>query len=311
MRQQPGKRWSRRVTERSNALDVEPGVFTWRDPQRIAQSLKRCALQSTRRKGTPYQSAMSMLTFYINRAGRQLSPAQRAILNKAKGELRSMCERESVAPAVRRTSRTPPRQRHLIAAAFHEAGHAVAAYHQHVRLRRISIGRDDDKALGWLELWPTRAGSDRAGDFSRANAVERNIIVLLAGAQAERMSIGRPNPRGGGLDFYEAIRQAGHVCRTSEEMSAYLRWLQLRVRALVETETWRRPIEALAAHLLQRRQLGARETRAIIRGAIPPQGAARGVDSPHSRERDADLPRSYTRWSRLMRSIASTLHQPH
>jgi len=223
MRQQPGKRWSRRVTERSNALDVEPGVFTWRDPQRIAQSLKRCALQSTRRKGTPYQSAMSMLTFYINRAGRQLSPAQRAILNKAKGELRSVFERDSAAPAVRRTSRTPPRQRRLISAAFHEAGHAVAAYHLHVRLRRISIGNDKDKALGWLELWPTHAGSGQAADVSTANAVERNIIVLLAGARAERMAIGRPNYRSNGLDFYEALRQAGHICRTGEEMSAYLR----------------------------------------------------------------------------------------
>lgn len=94
-RRTPGKRWSQRVTERSSALDLEPGVFTWRDPRRIARSLKRSALQSTRRKGTSYQSAMSMLTFYINRAGRQLSPARRAILNKAKSELRTVFGRDS------------------------------------------------------------------------------------------------------------------------------------------------------------------------------------------------------------------------
>jgi hypothetical protein len=78
------------VTERSNALDLEPGVFTWRNPRRIAESLKRSALASTRRKGTPYQSAMSMLTFYINRAGRQLTPARRTVLDKAKDELHSI-----------------------------------------------------------------------------------------------------------------------------------------------------------------------------------------------------------------------------
>jgi hypothetical protein len=109
LRRKPGTRWSQRVTERSNALDLEPGVFTWRDPRQIARSLKRSALQSTRRKGTPYQSAMSMLTFYINRAGRQLGPAQRAILKRAKGELRRVFERDS-ALGSRSASPTSPRQ---------------------------------------------------------------------------------------------------------------------------------------------------------------------------------------------------------
>ena len=110
-RRTSGKRWSQRVTERSSALDLEPGVFTWHDPRRIARSLKRSALQSTRRKGTPYQSAMSMLTFYINRAGRQLSPTRRAILNKAKGELHSVFGRDSAVAAVRGVSRTSRPQR--------------------------------------------------------------------------------------------------------------------------------------------------------------------------------------------------------
>jgi hypothetical protein len=81
-------RWSARVTTHSNALDLEPGVFTWHDPHRIAASLKRSAEQSTRRKTTPFQSAMSMLTFYINRAGRSLSADQRRVLERAKVELR-------------------------------------------------------------------------------------------------------------------------------------------------------------------------------------------------------------------------------
>jgi hypothetical protein len=78
------------VTERSNALDLEPGVFTRSDPKSIARSLKRSAERSRRRKSEPYRSAMSMLTFYINRAGTQLSSAQRARLEKAKEELRRL-----------------------------------------------------------------------------------------------------------------------------------------------------------------------------------------------------------------------------
>lgn len=80
--------WSQEVTRTSNALDLEPGVFTWDDPVRIAQSLKRSAETSTRRKGTPLQSAMSMLNFYINRAGRNLPDERRQVLQRAKAELR-------------------------------------------------------------------------------------------------------------------------------------------------------------------------------------------------------------------------------
>jgi uncharacterized protein DUF3175 len=85
----PG-RWSRQVTEESNALDLEPGVFALADPRAIARSLKRSAERSQRRKTTPFRSAMSMLTFYINRAGRQLTKAQRTRLEKAKNELRAL-----------------------------------------------------------------------------------------------------------------------------------------------------------------------------------------------------------------------------
>jgi putative cell wall-binding protein len=80
--------WSGRVTRSSNALDLRARIFTSRDPRRIALSLKRSAESSKRRKSTPYQSAMSMLTFYINRAGKALPARQKAILQRAKQELR-------------------------------------------------------------------------------------------------------------------------------------------------------------------------------------------------------------------------------
>ena len=82
------RRWSAQVTKRSNALDLERDVFKRKDPHRMALSLKRSAERSKRRKGTPYQSAMSMLNFYINRAGKNLPKRQKQILERAKGELR-------------------------------------------------------------------------------------------------------------------------------------------------------------------------------------------------------------------------------
>lgn len=83
-------RWSQEVTRTSNALDLDAGVFSWGDPRKIAHSLKRSADTSERRKASPFASAMSMLNFYINRAGKTLPPAQRAILEKAKDELRDL-----------------------------------------------------------------------------------------------------------------------------------------------------------------------------------------------------------------------------
>jgi hypothetical protein len=82
------KRWSGEVTRRSNALDLEEGVFRHDDPHEVALSLKRSAEESERRKGTPYQSAMSMLTFYLNRAGKDLPEKQKHVLERAKCELR-------------------------------------------------------------------------------------------------------------------------------------------------------------------------------------------------------------------------------
>jgi len=84
------KYWSGKVTKESNALDLERGVFTWGNPQKIAQSLKHSAEASARRKGAPYQSAMSMLNFYLNRAGKNLPASRRRVLNQAKIELRKL-----------------------------------------------------------------------------------------------------------------------------------------------------------------------------------------------------------------------------
>jgi hypothetical protein len=83
-------RWSQRVTTTSDALDLDPGVFTWKDPRRIARSLRRSADCSRRRKSSPHASAMSMLTFYLNRAGKALPASQRRVLERAKGELRRL-----------------------------------------------------------------------------------------------------------------------------------------------------------------------------------------------------------------------------
>jgi len=89
-----GRRWSARVTRESDALDLERGVFTKRDPKRIAASLKRSAERSRRRKADPYRSALSMLTFYINRAGKNLPASRRRTLQRAKGELRKQFGRD-------------------------------------------------------------------------------------------------------------------------------------------------------------------------------------------------------------------------
>ena len=107
------KRWSQRVTETSDALTLDKGVFK-REPAAIARSLKRSAERSNRRKSTPFRSAMSMLTFYGNRAGRTLSAAERRKIDAAKDELRKLYGKRSSTPRpatkksknVRRTRRS-------------------------------------------------------------------------------------------------------------------------------------------------------------------------------------------------------------
>ena len=87
-------KWSAEVTEHSDALDLESGVFKLRSAAAIARSLKRSAEHSRRRKSSPYRSAMSMLTFYVNRAGKNLTAAQRRRLEAAKVELRKLFDKE-------------------------------------------------------------------------------------------------------------------------------------------------------------------------------------------------------------------------
>jgi len=84
------QKWSARVTAHSNAMDLEKDIFKSKDPDKIARSLKHSAEESHRRKGSPFQSAMSMLNFYENRAGKNLSKRQRAPLEKAKNKLRKL-----------------------------------------------------------------------------------------------------------------------------------------------------------------------------------------------------------------------------
>lgn len=88
------RKWSAKVTKTSDALDLKREIFKSHDPKQIAKSLKNSASRSRRKKGTPYQSAMSMLNFYINRAGRNLPKQQKEVLEQAKGELRSVFGKE-------------------------------------------------------------------------------------------------------------------------------------------------------------------------------------------------------------------------
>jgi hypothetical protein len=90
----PKKKWSHHVMETSDALDLQSGIFKSKDPKKIARSLKRSAEKSKRKKGTPFQSAMSMLNFYINRAGKHLSAKEKQPLEKAKPELRKVFGKE-------------------------------------------------------------------------------------------------------------------------------------------------------------------------------------------------------------------------
>jgi hypothetical protein len=99
------RRWSRHVMETSDALDLEPGVFNKPSPRAVARSLKRSADRSRRRRSDPFRSAMSMLTFFINRAGRSLSAERRRVLEGAKDELRQLYDRPARQQRVRRDAR--------------------------------------------------------------------------------------------------------------------------------------------------------------------------------------------------------------
>lgn len=107
----PKRYWSGYVTKHSNALDLEAGVFSKRSARAIAESLKRSAEHSTRRKATPFRSAMSILIFYINRAGKNLSPSRRKTLERAKDELRKLYGKARGSVRKARPSRAPSRRK--------------------------------------------------------------------------------------------------------------------------------------------------------------------------------------------------------
>ena len=110
------KRWSARVTRESDALTLERSVFKKKDPAAIARSLKRSAGRSRRRKSAPFRSAMSMLNFYINRAGGNLSASQAKVLNAAKGELRRLYGRKPPRAPTKLPSKKRRAARHAPAA---------------------------------------------------------------------------------------------------------------------------------------------------------------------------------------------------
>ena len=91
----PTKKWSKKVTEESHAVKLDEGVFTWKSPHKIAESLLKSARNNKKRKGTVYQSAMSMLNFYINRGGNNISSEQKQVLEKTKDELREIFNRST------------------------------------------------------------------------------------------------------------------------------------------------------------------------------------------------------------------------
>ena len=93
-KKKPSKKWSKKVTETSNAMDLEKDVFKSTDPKKIASSVKRSAENSKRKKAGPFQSAMSMINFYENRAGNNISTSQKRVLDESKNELRKLFGRE-------------------------------------------------------------------------------------------------------------------------------------------------------------------------------------------------------------------------
>jgi hypothetical protein len=95
MAEKPKKKWSKEVTEHSHALDTEKNIFSSESPDKIAASLKKSALESKNRKSSPFQSAMSMLNFYINRAGKKLSKHHKEILERAKDKLRDLFNKKT------------------------------------------------------------------------------------------------------------------------------------------------------------------------------------------------------------------------
>lgn len=189
------KRWSQRVTETSNALDLEPGVFTWRNPRRIARSLARSAERSRRRKTDAFRSAMSMLTFYINRAGRDLDPEQRARLERAKGELRALFGR--------------PRR----------GGRAPARYH--VRYRRVA-----PRVVLDAHVLVSALRSNRGASFRLLSEIDsgRFEICVSVPLVVEYEAALRRHARSLGLSRRDVSDVLDYICSVARRQAIFFLW---------------------------------------------------------------------------------------
>lgn len=143
------KKWSKEVTEHSDALDLDQGLFELDDPAKIAASLKRSAEHSKRRKGTPLQSAMSMLTFYINRAGDNLSAERRHILEQAKDEVRARFVRRGAMPQGDKSSYSDKQKR--------KAEHVEQSYEER------GASKKDAESHAWATVNKESGGGKKSG----------------------------------------------------------------------------------------------------------------------------------------------------
>jgi len=171
---------------------------------------------------------------------------------------------------VKTSRRTAPRRVSRIErTAYHEAGHAVAAYVRHLRFTSISI-IPDRGTLGRCEFSETAVVIDpeSGGQLRARTRIETLIIVSLAGVISESLLTGRHNWRGAHADLHDATRYASFVTGSVEELKAYERWLWEHTRTLLEARPCWLAVQQLAAALIEDRRIGERRARAIIGAAI-------------------------------------------
>ncbi len=155
------------------------------------------------------------------------------------------------------------------ATAYHEAGHAVAAYVVGRRVREISIVADGDM-LGHVAYWPWPDSfhPDYETDGKTRRMVESGIITSLAGPVAEALFRGRHNWRGANSDTRQAVDLASYMCGGAEETGAYIGWLFWRARTILSLPEHWAAVQALAGDLLEQRRIGTQRARQIIKMAI-------------------------------------------
>lgn len=167
--------------------------------------------------------------------------------------------------------------------AYHEAGHAVAAFAMNKRFTRVSIiANPDDNSLGRLLGcgWNSKLNPEFDGGVRLRNRVEAQIIVFLAGPVAEAKLTGHYNHIGASKDYHDAVSFAGYVTGSSKETSAYINWLLEKTKNLLSNYNWD-AVKMLADELIKRREIGYMTTRKIIRkgidGFLPPLDLKRAM----------------------------------